>query len=385
MNRTVYLDNAATSFPKPETVIKEAERCLRFYCVNTGRSSHKKSRYANETVFAAREAAADFFGIDNPERIAFTQNTTAALNQGLYGALLKGDKLVISSMEHNSVLRPAENLRKRGVDVKIAKADKNGEVTLEALIPYLEPDTKMAAIIHASNVTGRVNDIESIGKELKKRGILFLVDAAQSAGCVPIDVKKQNIDILCFPGHKGLLGPAGTGGIYVSEGINLSPLMQGGTGSQSESFEQPSEMPDLLESGTPNVLGTACLLKSIKYVKSRFSEIIEREKYLSDRLCDDLKNIKGIEILGRDGGYNTGIVCAKLEGLAPAAAAFYLDRDFGVATRAGFHCAYLAAKTLGMEKEGSLRFSVGPFNTKNDIDTAAYAMMKIMKKTGFMV
>ncbi|MBO4897786.1 MAG: aminotransferase class V-fold PLP-dependent enzyme [Clostridia bacterium] len=380
MNRTIYLDNAATSYPKPLAVLKEAERCLRYYCVNTGRSSHKKSRYANETVFAAREATADFFGIDNPERIAFTQNTTAALNQGLYGALRAGDKLVISSMEHNSILRPAENLRRQGVDVRIVKADKNGEVSFKEIEPHLGGETKMVALIHASNVTGRVNDIEAIGMELKKRNILFLVDAAQSAGCVPIDVKKQNIDILCFPGHKGLLGPPGTGGIYVADGINPAPLMQGGTGSLSESLIQPSEMPDLLESGTPNVLGIACLSKSIKYVKNRFAEISEREKYLSGRLCDSLKNIKGIEVLGRNGGKNTGIVCVKLEGIAPAAAAFYLDRDFGIATRAGFHCAYLAAKTLGVEKEGSLRFSVGPFNTKDDIDIASFAMKKIMTK-----
>ena len=380
MNRTIYLDNAATSYPKPEAVLREAERCLRYYCVNTGRSSHKKSRYANETVFSAREALADFFGIDNPERIAFTQNTTAALNQGLYGALSAGDKLVISSMEHNSILRPAENLRRRGVDVKIAKADENGEVSFKEIEPYLESDTNMVALIHASNVTGRVNDIETIGRELKKRNIMFLVDAAQSAGCVPVDVKEQNIDILCFPGHKGLLGPPGTGGIYVAEGINLAPLMQGGTGSMSESMRQPGEMPDLLESGTPNILGIACLLKSVGFVKNHFSEISRREKYLAGRLCDNLKNIKGIEVLGRDGGVNTGIVCAKLEGIAPAAAAFYLDRDYGIATRAGFHCAYLAAKTLGAEKEGTLRFSVGPFNTKNDIDTASLAMKRIMTK-----
>ena len=380
MNRCIYLDNAATSFPKPEAVLREAERCLKYFCVNTGRSSHKKSRYANEIVFAAREAAAELFSVENPERIAFTLNTTSALNQGLYGCLKSGDKLVISSMEHNSVARPAANLYRHGVDVRVAKANKNGEITFASIEPYLLPDTKMVAMIHASNVTGRVNDIAEIGRELKARGVIFLVDAAQSAGTVEIDVKKQNIDILCFPGHKGLLGPSGTGGIYVSDGISPRPLMQGGTGSLSESMFQPDEMPDLLESGTPNVLGIAALLKGIGFVKEHFSEISRREEYLSDMLEKNLRNIKGVTVLGRDGGKNTGIVGVKLEGIAPAAAAFYLDRDFGIATRAGFHCAYLAAKTLGVEDEGTLRFSVGPFNTKNDIDTASYAMMKIMTK-----
>lgn len=380
MNKCIYLDNAATSFPKPEAVLQEAERCIRHFCVSTGRSSHRKSRYANETVFAAREAAADLFSAENPERIAFTLNTTAALNQGLYGSLKSGDKLVISSMEHNSVARPAARLRSRGVDVRIAKADENGKVTFKSIEPHLRSDTKMVAVLHASNVTGGVNDIEEIGRELKKRGILFLVDAAQSAGCVSIDVKKQNIDILCFPGHKGLLGPPGTGGIYVAEGIKLTPLMQGGTGSMSESMAQPDEMPDLLESGTPNILGIACLLKSVRFVKSHFSEISKHEKYLSDLLSDNLQNIKGATVLGRDGGENTGIVGVKLDGIAPAAAAFYLDRDYGIATRAGFHCSYLAAKTLGVENEGTLRFSVGPFNTKKDIDTASFAMMKIMSE-----
>lgn len=379
MSKTIYLDNAATSFPKPPGVMKEIQSCIKNYCVNTGRSSHEKSRLADEKIFVTRELLADLFGIDNPEQIAFTLNATSAINQGLKGTLKRGDHLIISSMEHNSVLRPAAALKSQGIELDIAPANKNGEVCLDSVLPFIKENTKMVAMLHASNVTGRVNDIRSIGKELQKRKIIFLVDSAQSAGIVPINVRRDCIDILCFPGHKGLLGPTGTGGIYVSPHLEIRPIIEGGTGSQSESISQPSVMPDLLESGTPNVLGISALAEGVKFVISHGSELLEHENMLADRLTEKLSNMEGASVLGRQGGVNTGIVGVRLKGVSPAAAAFYLDRDYNIAVRAGFHCAYLAAKTLGITKDGSLRFSFGCFNTKSDVEKAADAMSKILK------
>lgn len=378
MNNVIYLDNAATSFPKPESVINECKRCITNYCVNAGRSAHKKSSYVNERIFSAREAIATLFGISNPERIAFTQNTTQSLNTGLLGTLKKGDHLIISNMEHNSILRPANYLSKNGVFCSFAKADKNGEITFSAIKPLIRNNTKMVAITHASNVTGRLNNIIEIGKELRKRNILFLVDAAQSAGVAPIDVNTSNIDILCFPGHKGLMGPTGTGGIYVSEKVHISPLLRGGTGSMSESREQPAQMPDLLESGTQNVLGISALLEGVNFVSSHKTEISESENFLAEILSNNIKNLKNVSVLGRDGGKNTGIVGVKITSKPPSEVAYILDKDYNIAVRAGFHCAPLAAKAFGVEKMGSLRFSIGFFNTKNDIDKASIALKKIL-------
>lgn len=378
MNDLIYLDNAATSFPKPESVIRETQRCIRHYCVNAGRSSHKKSSYVNERIYLARDNIATLFGITDTQRIAFTPNTTFALNFALKGVLKKGDHLIISSMEHNSMLRPAHALLKQGITYSVAKANNDSEVTFENIKPLIKSNTKMVAIIHVSNVTGKINDITKIGEELKKRNIIFLVDAAQSAGIVPIDVRKSNINILCFPGHKGLFGPTGTGGIYVSEKTNISPIIQGGTGSMSESRFQPDEMPDLLESGTPNVLGISALCEGVKFADRYKSEILEHEIYLSDILCNNLRNINGLQILGRDTQNNTGVIAVKLFNRPPAEIAYLLDKNYNIATRAGFHCSSLAAETLNVKENGTLRFSIGFFNTKNDIEKTSYAMHKIL-------
>ncbi|MBQ7718680.1 MAG: aminotransferase class V-fold PLP-dependent enzyme [Clostridia bacterium] len=380
MIRTIYLDNAATSFPKPQSVEKAAARCMAGYCVNAGRSSHRLSRMADEKIFTAREELCSLFGINTPEQISFTYNTTYALNIGMKGVLKRGDHLIISSMEHNSVLRPAVSLSSAGVELSIAQADKNGEIVWKNIAPLIKPNTKMVALIHASNVTGRVNNIREIGLNLRKKGIIFLVDAAQSAGIVPINVKYDFIDILCFPGHKGLLGPSGTGGIYVSEKVNIKPYIQGGTGSMSESRFQPDFMPDMLESGTPNVCGIAALSEGVKFVRNNIKEIAEHESTLADELAEKLATLKGVRLLGRGGGKNTGIVGIALDGIPPAEAAYYLDRDYGIATRAGFHCSSLAAKTLETEKDGSLRFSFGPFNKRQDVEKASVAMMNILSR-----
>lgn len=381
MSKIIYLDNAASSFPKPAEVIKETERCLRDYCVNVGRSAHQLGTIAAERIFKTREAVSELFNIKNPERIAFTLNTTMGLNMGLKGVLKRGDHLIISSMEHNSISRPAHSLMSEGVELSIAKADKNGEITFKNIKPLIRPNTKMVSLIHASNVTGQVNNISDIGRELKKYNIVFMVDAAQSAGIIPIDVRNAFIDILCFPGHKGLYGPSGTGGIYVSEKTSVSPIIQGGTGSMSESTQQPGIFPDILESGTPNVPGISALCEGVNFVINHQKEILEHETYISNILVENLSEIPGVKILGRNGNENTGIVGVNLLHRSPSEVAYLLDKDYNIAARAGFHCSPLSAKTLGLQKNGSLRFSVGFFNTLKDIDAASCAMKKILEQS----
>lgn len=377
MNNVIYLDNAATSFPKPASVVKGCNECLNNFCVNPGRGAHKKSLYASNIVYLAREQLCRLFNIDDPERIAFTMNTTQSINFALKGILQKGDHVIISSMEHNSVLRPTHALSKNGVEYDIAPTDKNGDITYNEIKPFIKKNTKLVCIIHASNVTGKTFDISSVGKNLQNKNILFMTDAAQSAGKTHIDVKKMNIDILCFPGHKGLFSPAGCGGIYISEKVKIRPIIEGGTGSFSESRIQPYQMPDVLESGTQNILGITGVYEGTKFVLKHLSEIIEKEHYLTNVLYDNCKNIKGINILSVP-DKNCGIISVVPNGKSPTETAFLLDRDFGIATRAGFHCSPLACKSIGAATGGTLRFSPGFFSTKYEIDKTSMALKKIL-------
>jgi len=380
MSNVCYLDNAATSFPKPAEVIKGCSECLHNFCVNPGRGAHRKSLYASSVIYSCREELCYLFGIDNPERIAFTMNTTQSINFALKGVLKTGDHVIISAMEHNSVLRPLHALSKFGTEYDIAPTNKTGDITFEEIKPFIKPNTKLVCMMHASNVTGRVFDIESIGKNLKKKNILFMVDAAQSAGKKTIDVKKMNIDILCFPGHKGLFSPTGCGGVYISEGVNINSVIEGGTGSFSESRNQPSQMPDILESGTQNILGISGFYEGVKFVRKHFDEICEKEHFLTKRLKDNIKNIHEADIIDENCGENCGIISITSKIKTPAEIAYLLDRDFYVACRAGFHCCPLAAKTLKVTNGGTLRFSPGFFNTKNDIDKASFALKKILSQ-----
>ncbi len=377
----IYLDNGATSFPKPRIVHEEYERCMRYYAANAGRGAHKRSIMAAEKLWETREALGHLFSIDTPDRIVFTPNCTAGLNMGLRGILKSGDDLIISNMEHNSVYRPAMALREKGVRTLFAKADSDGIVTLNAVKRQITPRTKLVCMLHASNVSGSVNPIREIGKMLRQNGILFMVDAAQTAGCVPIDVAADYIDILAFPGHKGLLGPQGTGGLYVREGIDVRPILAGGTGSASESPMQPDFLPDRLESGTQNLPGIAGLCGGVQYVASRGVEVIgEHEKKLCSLFLDRIADIKGVRVLGpSDIKKRTGIVSVTMEGYDPIEVAKKLDKTYDIAVRAGLHCAPLAAKTLHLPQGGSLRFSPGIFNTENDMDYAARALTSILR------
>lgn len=372
----IYLDNAATSFPKPSAAIFEFEKCMREYSANVGRGAHKMSLDALYKVYEVRENLTEFFGGDNPERMIFTLNTTMSLNMGIKGVLKSGDEILISGMEHNSVLRSAYSLKEKGVSLKIIPPLKTGEVTKEAVEKLITDKTRLVCITHVSNVCGTVNNIKEIGKFLKEKNILFMVDAAQSAGILPVNIKECNIDILAFPGHKGLLGPMGTGGLYVKDGIELKTIIEGGTGSLSESPYQPDFLPDRLESGTINLPGIASLGAALSFVKrAEISYIEMHEKKMGRLLAEKIGNIKGVNILG--GGEKTGIVAITVDNIDSALIGERLDREYGVAVRTGLHCSFLAAQTLGIEKGGSVRFSPGIFTTEREIDKAAYALSKI--------
>lgn len=378
----IYLDNGATSFPKPHIVHDAYANCMRYYAANAGRGAHRMSIMAAEKMWETRQAIARLFGIKNPERIVFTHNCTAGINMGLCGTLHSGDDLVITNMEHNSVYRPAMALSKKGIRTLFASADKEGVITPDAVRRELTPRTKMVLMQHASNVGGGINPIREIGAMLRKKGVLFMIDAAQTAGCVPIDVVKDNIDILAFSGHKGLLGPQGTGGLYVRDGLFIEPVFSGGTGSESESPFQPDFLPDRLESGTQNLPGIAGLGGGVRYVMEKgVTNIGAHERMLCAYFADQIKTIEGIRILGpANMERRVGVLSVAMDTPEPVVVAQKMDEAYGIAVRAGLHCAPLAAKTLGVLEGGSIRFSPGPFNTIQDMDYAARAFREIMQK-----
>ncbi len=367
----IYLDNAATSFPKPETVVSAVAEFMRNCGGNPGRGGHKPSRRAGELVFECREELAALFNINNSERIIFTKNATEALNTAINGIVGEDGELAISAMEHNSVLRPAVQKESEGARLRIIPADRDGRITPEAVEAVITKKTRLVCVVHASNVTGTLNDIAAINDVAHSYGALTLFDAAQTAGLVPINA--SDFDLLAFPGHKSLYGPLGTGGLYIREGLFLRPLTYGGTGSASESAFMPDRMPDRFEAGTVNAAGIAGLLEGIRFV--RRENPLEREQYLSKRLAERLSVIKSVEIVG-DNGVN--VVGAKIKSMDCVEAAARLDSEYSVAARGGLHCAPMAHRSMGTIGGGLLRFSVGAFNTEEDTDAAASALEKVL-------
>lgn len=367
----IYLDNAATSFPKPPQVAEAIKNFAEVQAGNPGRGGHRLSRLAGETVFNCREELAELFNIPNSERIAFTKNATEALNTAINGTIGRGDEILISAMEHNSVLRPAVALEAAGVRLKIIPADSCGRITPEAVEKTISPNTRLVCVVHASNVTGTVNDIAAINEVAHSHGALTLFDAAQTAGLVPIDA--SDLDLLAFPGHKSLYGPTGTGGLYVREGLMLRPLTYGGTGSASESAFMPDRMPDRLESGTINAVGIAGLLEGVRFVKREAP--LERERELAKKLAEKISAISSAEIIG-DNGVN--LVAVRLRNMDCVEAASRLDSEFDIAVRGGLHCAPMAHRSMGTIGGGLLRFSVGAFTTEGEIAQAASALEQIV-------
>lgn len=369
----IYLDNAATTLIKPYNVINACNMWLGKYSANPGRGGHRLSLKAGEKVYECRGLIAKLFNIDKPENVIFTLNTTMALNIAICGFAKKGMHVVISGMEHNSVYRPVSNC---DCTFTIAEADPTGYVSVESVKKAVKPNTSLIIITHASNVVGTVNPIREIGEFAKSRGITFLVDAAQSAGVLDIDVKRDNIDMLAFAGHKMLMGPTGTGGLYVSENVKLSPILYGGTGSVSESPEQPDFLPDRFESGTLNVVGIAGLAEGVKYVlKNTPSAIRKHENMLTERLLQKLYNMKGITLYG--GAERVGIVSFSTEKADSVTICNMLD-SMGISSRGGLHCSPLAHNSLNT-KNGLVRLSVGCFNTPAQMDYTADAIYKITK------
>lgn len=372
----IYLDNAATTLMKPDGVLRAMADCMRHYAANPGRGGHQLSLFAGEQVYRCREQLAALFGIDTPEQIAFTSNTTMALNFAIKGLVSAGDHVVIGGMEHNSVLRPVVH---SGASYSVAAADATGLVTAQAVAAALKPDTKLIIINHASNVVGTISPIGQIGALAKARGIPLLVDAAQSAGVVEIDVKRDGISMLAFAGHKLLYGPPGTGGLYVHPSIRLRSLVEGGTGTLSEQQTQPDFMPDQMESGTLNTVGIVGLLAGVSYVRNQtVARIHAYENKLTTRLMEGLGNVPGVTLLG--GANRVGVVGFLMEGLDSVTVCGKLDEQFHIAARGGMHCAIQAHRSLGTEKTGVARLSVSSFTQPADVEHAIVAVNRIARR-----
>jgi len=379
----IYLDNAATSWPKPEGVIAAMEKYLREYGANPGRGGHRLSLAAGRVVMETRELLAQLINAEDPAQIIFTANATMALNQAIKGCLSPGDHVITSSMEHNSVVRPLKALEEWGGETTKLACNADGSFPLEELEGNIKENTRLIILTHASNVTGTIMPVAEVGRIARRHKLLFLVDAAQSLGILPVDVQEMGIDLLAFPGHKGLFGPPGTGGLYIRPGLHLRPLLEGGTGSQSGSLLQPETLPDRYESGTLNAVGIAGLGAGVKFVLAEgIGRIREHEQRLVGRLLRGLDTIPGIVVYGvRDSARQAPVVSFTIRNYDPGEVAVILDQVFGIACRAGLHCAPDAHRTLGtLAGGGTVRLSPGYFNTDEDIDLVLAAIGEIAAK-----
>lgn len=378
----IYLDNAATSFPKPEEVYKAVDKCLREYGANPGRSGHKLALKAGRAIYETRELICDLFNIANPMQVIFTSNATDSLNLAIKGILKKGDHVITSGMEHNSLIRPIKTLEEIGVENTVVECSRDGVIKIDELKKAIKENTKLIALAHASNVTGTLMPIEEIGNIAKKNNILLMIDAAQTAGVYNIDIEKVNIDLLAFPGHKGLMGPQGTGVLYVREGINLRQMKEGGTGSKSESLLQPQIIPDRYESGTPNTPGIVGLGAGIKFILEKgIDNIRKHEEELTEYMLNELKKIDKVKIYGtKDSKKQASAISINIGDLDSSEVSYILDQAFDIAVRSGLHCAPLAHKSLGTFEQGTVRFSIGYFNKKKDVDDAITAIKKICEE-----
>ena len=376
----IYLDNAATSFPKPPSVVNAAAGAMRFFGANPGRGGHKLSAKAGETVFECREKLSEMFSCD-VERTVFTLNCTHALNTAIKGVLKKGDRVIISSLEHNSVLRPLQTLFEKGViGYDVAAVDpKNDEATLKNFESLIRPNTKMILCTYASNVFGTVLPVKKLAALCKKRRLFFALDCAQSAGIFPVNMEKDGVDILCAPGHKGLFGPMGTGILLFSKGVEIESLTQGGTGSLSLQKSQPKIYPDSLESGTVNLPGICGLSAGLDFIKAQGGEtaIHERENYIMKILKEDLHSIKNITVYDNmHGKIFAPTLSFTVNGVHSERTAEELDEK-NIAVRAGYHCSFLAHNFCKTTQNGTVRVSPGFFSTKEDVKYFAFCLNRI--------
>lgn len=374
----IYLDNAATSFPKPVSVSRAVVDCMCCYGANPGRAGHALAAKASEQLFLARERLASFFGAKT-ERTVFCNNCTHAVNLALKGVLRQGDHVIISSLEHNAVLRPLERLRQDGIvtyDIAQVVFDDSAQ-TVQNAEALIRPETRLLFVTHVSNVFGIALPLEDLSHLAQKHDMLFGVDAAQSAGVYPLSLEKTGIDLLCLPGHKGLFGAMGTGALLLSDRVEPQPLLEGGTGSLSLQKDMPQSLPERLESGTVNLPGIVGLHAGLRFVSGQGIDAIRcYEQALCSTLREDLSVIPGVHVFGREGGT---LLSFALDGITSETIGFELDRcGFGV--RAGFHCAALAHTRHPSTATGTVRVSPSIFNTKKQIKNLCFCLNKIAKQ-----
>lgn len=409
MKSQIYMDNAATSYPKPTRVTEAMIHFMTEVGVDPGRSRHNRSLAANRIVDGTREKLAQLFNIPDPKRIVFTLNATESLNTVIYGVLNQRDHVIVTQMEHNSVLRPIRHLEGAGIiTVSVAPCDKMGVLDISVLKPMIQQNTALIALNHASNVCGTIQDVVAVREAAGN--VPLLLDAAQTAGAVPIDVQAMGVDFLAFTGHKALYGPQGTGGLYVREGLMIRPLKRGGTGSVSEQDQQPDFFPDVLESGTRNNVGIAGLGAGVEFILQTGVETIRRhEMNLLESLVEGLIDVPGITLYGplkpqiqvpilsvtfdqalpdnlhqSFGGCGNRAIPATFESIHPQQAGTILSQEFEILVRVGLHCAPLAHRALGSFPDGTVRFSMGYFNTQEDVRIAVEAVKKIAEKKDFL-
>jgi cysteine desulfurase/selenocysteine lyase len=380
----MYFDNAATSFPKPEGVAQKVFNYIEHIGGNPGRSGHGRSIESGEIVFYAREKIAALFGLQNPMHVIFTLNATDALNLAIRGLLKKGDHVITTSMEHNSTIRPLKALENDNIiELSIVQCSSRGHVSVSDLKGAVKSNTRAMVINHGSNITGTLQPIGEIGALCKEKGVSLIADCAQSGGIIDIDMSLMNIDLLAFAGHKGLYGPTGTGGLVISEDFdfqNLHPLRWGGTGSFSDRITQPLFLPDKYESGTMNTAGIAGLLAGLEYIESlpcKTKSIRDHKKELVNYFFDKSAVIKGFQPLNGPEDIETGVISFNIDGMDSSEVAMILEDDKNIMCRAGLHCAPLAHQTMGSFPHGTVRFSFGLFNTKEEIDVAIEALKSI--------
>ena len=381
----IYLDNASTTFPKAPTVATAMSDYITNRGININRGSYALAYDVEDIIYTTRQRLHPLFNGHDPAHVIFTQNVTMSLNMVIKGLLKAGDHVLVSSMEHNAVMRPLTQLLDKGITFDTIPCDSTGSIQMDSIEPLIRPNTVALIINHASNVCGTIQPLESIGPICKAHNLQFIVDAAQTAGVIPIDVKACHIDALCFTGHKGLLGPQGIGGIILTKEMaqNLTPLIAGGTGSFSHLETMPTHMPDAFEAGTLNLPGIIGLNEGLAYIESQGMENIHKhELALTQSFLEGLQSIDGINIVGKQNIQDrTAVVSITIDGMDPANIAYELESTYHIMTRVGLHCAPRAHQTLRTYPEGTVRFSFGYANTHKDVESALSALNTIVKSS----
>ncbi|MCB2313133.1 aminotransferase class V-fold PLP-dependent enzyme [Clostridium tagluense] len=381
----IYLDNAATTFPKPPEVYTSMMNYMTNIGTNPGRGASTASLAGNKVILNCRYALMDFFHFDKVENVIFTPNITTSLNTLIKSVVKQGWHVITSSMDHNATLRPLNSLCQKGIiELDIVPCSKEGLINIDDFINAIKPNTKLVVLSHASNIIGTIQPLEAIGKICKEKGIYFVIDAAQTAGVLPLDFYKLNCNALAFTGHKSLLGPQGIGGFLIDDNLNkqCSTFIEGGTGSLSSSIIQPDFLPDKFESGTLNGPGVAGLLEGINFINTQGLDTIrEHEEYLCENFISGLLNINSIEVYGlRDTTKRVAAISVNSTKIDNSELGFILDTQYGITTRTGLHCAPLAHETVGTYPTGSLRFGIGPFNDIKDINYTLSSLNSIIRK-----